>query len=390
MHTCISFLDDLSVIRFNISVKPHLKYYPMKRNYFSPVFALIVVCTGFSACNKTNDPISGGHESNQDQLFTSKVQKNVAELRMYRQGGLLKSGEEIPVDTAVAFIDETFNFTYAYWLTPYSQLYLDSSYIEIPMASQGKVIKYCELFAAYENAVLNVREIFLSYQDSNKRIIGLEVQNLGLNPQTYKFNILLVSQIITGAGREPYSVNSSSTSTQSFSDYYYERNSYYCDLTIPIGGPCGAANIIEQNTNFVLLPYPPPAFRVYFTGPYVNLYPMAQSFPAGNPIDNFEDYYIYYANSGVVGWNTSTTCIEGEGVPDSEMDFYEKGMTDHVVPTLLNSPNINGRSFQLCTVFSDGVVGPPTIVKHEPLIKFGYKHVVRRIQEEGIYPISIE
>jgi hypothetical protein len=345
----------------------NLKTKAMKNKLTFILYALLGVCLAFTSCKRTKEQISVIKESSEDYSLGLRVQKNINEIKLYRQGHLLKSAEEIPVDSALQFIDETFNYTYSFWLTNYTKIYLDSTYIEIPLTSGGKVIKYCDLFAAYENATSNVRTVFHNYnKEPDKKIIGLQVQNFGLNPQTGYLRVLLISQIIDGQER----------ATQTSYDYYYARDTYYCDGTIPPGGLCGAANIVEECTNFVLLPAPPPNYRVFFTGS-VNRYPDPLDFSAGNTIDNFEDYYIYYGNSSVTGWDGSpsgTKCIEGDGIPDSEMDFYNHGIVDHVVPTLLNDPSLTGKSFQLCIVNSSDITGPPEIVQHIPTITFGFKH----------------
>ncbi len=194
-------------------------------------------------------------------------------------------------------------------------------------------------------------------------------------------SVRIISQIITDQ-RAP---------SQFFTDYYYSRDSYYCDGTIPPGGPCGAANIIEESTNSVLLPYPPPRYRIYFTGS-VTILADYSDYPASS-INNFEDYYIYYGNSANPGWINGiagTTCVEGEGDPASEMGFYEEGLAFHVVPAMLTDPSLAGKSFQLCYVGSSNQTGPPVIVQHTPYITFGFKHISIIGIEPDPLPASID
>lgn len=246
------------------------------------------------------------------------------------------------------------------------------------------------MFAGYDDAVQVIRDLYRSYNEENKRIVGLHVQDFGLDTQTGEEKILLVSQIISGSGFVPSAV----------SDYFYESNSYYCDGIIPPGGPFGATNAIEVETNFVMRPAPPPHIRYYFTGSI--LIPFnATSYPTGNPIDNFEDYYIYYGSSGVPGWTPcqpsgscigGTQCIEGfysgNFPPDTEGDFYTYSLLDYVILPWLYYNNPEGRSFEICTVGSSHTYnGSIEIVQHVPKVKFGFKHIC---YVNPNYPAAIE
>jgi len=347
------------------------------------ILNILILSSGlllFFGCNKIK------YTDNKDELkiteadknFVDNVKKNISEFKQYKEGKLLKSTETISIDSALLFLDETFNYSYSYWYTPYSKLISDTSYIEIPLTEEDRVIKYCDLFGAYDNAVTNVRNNFYDYQLPDKRVVGFQVQNLGPNPQTGNLRVRFISQILSGQGF---------LITQG-DDYYFEVDSHLCDGTIPPQGDCGAANIVEQDVNFILLPAPPPKYRVFFTEEEKHE-AIATNFPAGNPIDNFEDYYIYYGNSSNPGWvdgQGGTTCIEDWGIYDSEMDFYIDAMIDNVIPIMIENLNLDGKSFSLCEVVSSDQMGYPRIVQHKPYITFGYKHIWRIESEPIQYP----
>ena len=111
-------------------------------------------------------------------------------------------------------------------------------------------------------------------------------------------------------------------------------------------------------------------------------------YPSGNPIDNVEDYYIYFgseANSGWVPGPGGTKCIEGWGIEGEEMEFYIFGM-GNVVNDLASKPTSQGLNFEICINLSGHSFNPEK-VWHKPNITFRYKHIAI---SQSNYPISIE
>lgn len=312
--------------------------------------------------------------SPQDQLLEKTTLAFLEEYKLYKEGKILKSGEEVPVSEAIDYIDETFNFTYSFPLTPYKRFHTDEAYLEIPITNNGKVYKYCDLFATYDQVVETVRSIYNSYLEQNKRVIGLQIEDFGNNPQTGDKIIRIVSQIITGTG----------VSITPEDDFFYARDHYRCDGNLDYG----AANIVEWETNFALTPVPPPNYRIYYTG-VITWYPDPLAFPAGNTIDNFEDYFIYYGSAATPNWDPTpggTKCIEDFGVTGSEMSFYIESMNYEVIDYYLNNLNQDQRVFKTIKVSSFNDYIPYEIDYHSPEIYFGFRH----ISNATPYPMAID
>ena len=363
-----------------------------------PVLLVTIVITSMfliTGCKKNEKGRSDLNVSDQDQQLQQKILANLNEYKQYKEGMLLKSGQEVPVSEAVDYIDETFNYTYCFPVTDYTRLHWDSFYIEIPLTSSGKVNKYCDVHAAYDQTVQAVRQMFLSYNEDNKRVVGLNVQDIGINPQTGKEKILLTSQILSGSG----------VTTPAGTDYYYAQDSYYCDGNYPPEGPYGAANYIEAQTNFVLNTAPPPGMRYYYTGSIL-VYFIALDYPRTVVPDNYKDYLIYYATSALVNWvpcqpsgscTGGTKCIEGFGYEDypqgtqmadfTEGDFYTIALKDSIITPWLQNNNPLGRSFEICRIESTETSIPNIIAQHIPKVKFSFKHTC---YYDPNFPMSIE
>ncbi len=312
-----------------------------------------------------------------DILLEQKIGSFIDEYEVFKNGRMLKSTEEVPVVEAIAYIDETFNYTYAFPITSYTKMLVNEAYLEIPLTSNGKVYKYCDLFATYDQVVETVRSIYNSYIEQNKRVIGLQLEDYGYNPQTGNERIRIVSKILTGTG---VPINAED-------DFDYARDTHRCDGSLDYG----AANIVEWETNFVLNPAPPPNYHVYYTG-VITWQPDPFLFPNGDDPDNFEDYYIYYGSYAYPNWNPSTggtKCIEDYGVTGSEMSFYIESMLNEVIDYFLTDPILNQEQ-RTCTsiiVYSFDTPPPAVIVKHVPQIDFGFKHISIGHSQ---YPMSIE
>lgn len=323
-----------------------------------------------SSCTKNKVNEDNIEMSTKDQILEKKTLSFLEEYELFKVGRIQKTGEEVPITEAITYIDETFNYTYSFPITTYTRFHFDTTYIEVPITSTGKVYKYCDLFSAYDNAVSTIRALIEGYQETDKRVIGFQITDLGINPQTGNERFMLFSQIISGTGM----------ALSSGEDFYFAKDSYYCDGMYPDGGPYGGANIVQDQTNFVLRPVPPPPYRIWFTGSPLFYLPEALNFPANNPIDNFEDYYIFYGSSTNPGWIPGiggTKCMEGLSIPDSELDFYITSLVYEVINVWLNDPqqNTEGRAFEFCTVNSENPTYPIEKAFHTPSISFRFKHI---------------
>ncbi len=292
-----------------------------------------------------------------------------------KEGKILKSSEKMPIQDAVAYIDETFNYQYVFHMEPFGDIKTVTAEVILPIIPAEDKAYTVDAAAGYNDAVSQIRTKYQDFISGDKKLIGIIIENKGLyNSNSIK--LLVTAQI--GIGQPVLA--------QSGLDWWWLRDSKSCDGTTT-GTGAGAPNIIEGEVNAYWKPALPPNYRIWYTNcpPLFNFENPKEYRTENDVLDNYCDYALFYA-TGRLGITDTEKCLSGESL-GTEIDFYKRNVNAIIDTLLVDNPTL---SFKLAQ-FNDaeGVdLGYPTI-EHHMKIELGVKHIII-IQEDTEYPLPID
>lgn len=287
----------------------------------------------------------------------------------------------MPILDAVDFIDESFNYEYIFHTEPYGDILTISTEVILPIIVGENKTYTVDAAAGYNNAVSQIQTKYVSIQNTDKKLIGLIVKNLGVY-NTSNIKLRITAQIGIGKPAEE----------ENYNDWFWIRDSRNCEGSI---GQVGAPNIIEQQVVTSWLMAPPPNTRIWFTNSDSLLFddPKGNSNPYDpTGIDNYSDYCLFYATDR---YNITEIeeCIEGtediinQNPPPTEMSLYLNGASYLIDNFLSGTPY----SFQSVKFDSreglDGADEGFITIQHNMKLIYGIKHTS---QWSSQYPICID
>lgn len=314
-----------------------------------------------------------------DEKLVKKVESFIQLAKDVKEGKILKSEDKMPIPDAINSIDESFNYQYVFHTEPYGDILTVSTEVILPIIVGENKTYSVDAAAGYNNAVSQVKTKYVSIQNTDKKLIGLIVKNLGVY-NTSNIKLRITAQIGIGKPAEG----------ENYDDWFWIRDSRNCEGTV---GQIGAPNIIQQRVIFSWLTAPPPNTRIWFTNSDSLLFddPKANANPYDpTGIDNYCDYCLYYATDR---YNITEIeeCIEGtediinQNPPPTEMSLYLRGASYLIDNFLYSTPY----SFQNVKFDSRvGTDGPSHgTIQHKMNLTFGVKHSSQWYTQ---YPICID
>lgn len=338
--------------------------------------AAILITTLFLGCSKDKAiaPLTENLTITPEQVSVQKI-KNFL-YRTKNPSLCFKTDKYYSSSEVFNLIGATLNYVYSFPTENVKDIEWVEQTINIPISLNSGILE-SDAIAAYSSAILKVRESFRSINKSDKHLLAVYIKDLVIETSS-SVQLQLISQIGS-------STNLCVTGFDDTDEYYYKNDSYRCDET----GEEGAPNILEQMIYFKYKTIPEPGWHIWYW-PQTVYNPQYGDFNAGNTIDNFCDYKIFFADESVGAITSETTCLgynqSNSGI--NEMDFYLNG-ADEICNGWLTSLTLNpgGYNFSSCT-FTHFKFN--TQIGHILNFTFGKRNAVKEEGEENDYPIMID
>ena len=353
------------------------------------MLAVLVNCTKNHSIDNLN---SDKDQIQNDNELILKIHKFQELAKQQRNGIILKSGKKTSIDSALFYIDATFNYTYCFSTNVYNKIHRDTTYTCFPN-DQNEEVLFDDVVTAYNKSVDGVRLKYRSVSDTSKKLVAVVFEDLGTDANNYR-QVMVISQI--GTGTSLGSILGTSRNFDIEDEYWFLRDSWMCNES---NYGIGAPNVLQNETNFIFRPAPPPNVHVWFSALEI-FEPNYLNYSVGNTIDNYCDYHIFYANSSIGSlqclppdYNNCARCLDynqgNSGI--HEMDFYLDG-TSYVIFDWLNDviKNPYNKSFKSISIYSYDEFNQQTGVEqigHNLSITFGKRH--ESVIVPAQYPINI-
>ncbi len=338
-------------------------------------------------CSKNNSRVVPSNDSG-DEIVEESIVNNIHSFleksALAREGGVLKSSTEITVDSAKFLVGSTINYTYGYATSGYQRSIWDTLYVGIPVNFGTGMVYYDAAVSAYNECVDSLISLYRAIEDTTKIFVGISMEDLGTNGSLQR-ELLIIAHFGTGGCK--LSILNQNGLFNFDDEYWYRDNSYNCLEQ----GNLGAPDILEREILFKFLPAPVPGYHVWFESETTDFEPDYNIFQGDGNIDNYCDYFIFYANSNVGTIDNNTKCLgyNQQGFGISEMDYY-LDCADSITRYGLEEENPYDYSFYTCSIISHNpTINGVEILEHDFGFKFAKKHLSPNPVGGGIYPIPI-
>lgn len=302
--------------------------------------ALLFSCQkekGIHDTAKLQTSLNDDSMNNLIKSFKAKCEMNLSDPK-------LKSGGSMLVDSAVFYIEAVLNYTYAIYDPP-SNIVVFHSSIQVYPDPDGKLPDE-EVTKLYQQVSDTVTAHYANLQWNDKEIVLVDLGYSVNHDQTF-------ITIYTGIG------NPTPGPSQSL-DWLYGEMLGACY----VGGyenTADAATRLQWTVHNIMWDDPPIGHFYYFTNVTLHQFYNPIEYPTGDPIDNYMDYYIYYASSFVNPLNDTVQCLS----KNIEMPFYGRSYVN-----FCESLEVGGLKYKQC-VFDGKNYG--TFLKHELSIWVGQR-----------------
>ncbi len=339
-------------------------------------------------CSKNNSRVVPSNDSG-DEIVEESIVTNIHSFleksALAREGGVLKSSTEITVDSAKFLVGSTINYAYGYATSGYQRSIWDTLYVDIPVNFGTGMVYYDAAVSTYNECVDSLISFYRAIEDTTKIFVGISMEDLGTNGSLQR-ELLIIAHFGTGGCK--LSILNQNGLFEFDDEYWYRDNSYECDGTGDFGG---APDILEMEILNKFLPLPAPGYHVWFESGTTGFEPPYNIFQGDGNIDNYCDYFIFYANSNVGTIDDNTKCLgyNQQGLGISEMDYY-LDCADSITRYGLEEENPYGYSFYTCSFISHNKLnGTVLTLEHDLAFEFAKKHLTPNPVGGGIYPIPI-
>ncbi|NOX45654.1 MAG: hypothetical protein GXO89_01580, partial [Chlorobi bacterium] len=285
----------------------------------------------------------------------------------YRKNPTLKSGESLPADSALWYLEATINYSHAFPNEYYNQFEVDTSYLAVPLNGDGTV-DMAVLTQKYDEMKAKVAD---DYHNSSFTEKGLGYVSLTEISQNNGEMSLIVE---SGTGKKsneppPTPVNGPFGPGD---DWYYGEDAGNCGTNAPMSSDAAEQLYIEASNTI-----PDPNGNYTFIGPFIEkeIFGGDADLQYPNdpvPGDNHLDYYLFYADTEI-GISEDTLCLEY-----TEMNTYWNRLKYLMYHYYLDQPGMEDYDIMCILVFDDysDLYGPNnSYVKyyHKGTLKFGKK-----------------
>jgi hypothetical protein len=298
----------------------------MKRS----IYILSLLLTGlvilFFACTKeeptTQKQNTHTNISPTDMHINNLIKNFKQKVAYHTQNPDLKSGETIPADSALWYLEASINYSHAFPNEYYNEMQTDEISISVPVNNLGSV-DLTVLTQKYNEMKSEVTAIYNNSNFENKALVLVDL----INASRTEDELNITAQTVTGSKGvdppPPPPVNGPFTEDD---DWWYGENNGYCD------DPSVWDDASDQlyNATKDLIPDP--------SGNYFFINKITFTIEGGNPelrrdndvLDNYLDYYLYAAVEGdpQIPFITNETLCVNHGEMNNYYVFIKKLMFD--------------------------------------------------------------
>jgi len=255
-----------------------------------------------------------------------------------------KSGETMSVDSAKWYLDAAFNLTYSFIFDSFTDFYTDSVFIEVTL-TDGE-IDLNDLSASYFELYDKLHNVYDSFTGENKDLYSSNIKIVESKSGTVTFK-----STATFGDR-----GTSSPEEQPFvegDNWMWGEQQGLCPTTDdPEDAAIKIADAIMEYRNLYIQDEGDD-WHAYYTGPSTSVdlgeHPPLEIFRADNPLDNYRDYYIFYADESNCPSPYGNTLEDFKCIGWEDMNWYYFGMRDivySIVPEHLEQwPDVQDKTF---------------------------------------------
>ncbi|MEZ5197835.1 MAG: hypothetical protein R2764_16040 [Bacteroidales bacterium] len=354
----------------------------MKRNILilSIVAAALIIVFSCSKESSNNVDADKNIQLTGYEILVNKSIKDFKQKMEYvRANPYLKSGESVPADSVLWYLEATINYSHGFPNEYYQEFQTDSLTLSIDKNEDGSV-DMAELTQEYD---LMKSEVATAYNASTFTNKGLTLIDLEVTSETDE-EIVISATSITGK----INPNPDTTKWYNVGSWEYGENGGYCNSSLGDGDASeqflhriywliasnGKTNTFFDEIQVVDVKGGDPDFLVN------------PSLPA----DNHLDYYLYYSIDGTpIYWDEDMLCI-----PNADMNAYNNSIYTLLYDYLPNDylpANYGGQNYYIisCLQFFDGK-GPAFPAGYEYYHKGKFEYGYDIEYSEGNYPTEIE
>ncbi len=266
----------------------------------------------FFACTKENNEAAIQNSPAQTNLTQNDLKINNLiktfkdKIAYYKANPDLKDGETVPADSALWYLEATINYSHAFPNEYYDGFEIDTSYITVPVNSDGTV-DMSVLTQKYEEMKSNVAADYHNSQFTEKGLSFVDLSEVSGSDNT------LTLEVKTATGEKNNEPPPPTPVDGPFSlgdNWWYGEDAGKCDEAAGEGKD--AAKRLWEEAQATI---PDPNGNYTFIGPFIYkeieggndefLYPNDPQ-----PNDNHLDYYLFYASTEYGPCGDDTLCLE--------------------------------------------------------------------------------
>lgn len=322
------------------------------------------------SCTKENNT-SNEKPGQQSNLSANDIKVNnlingfKKKMAYYREHPELKSGENLPADSALWYLEATINYSHGFPNEYYEEFHTDSLTLTVLKNSDGEV-DLTELTQKYDQMKADVATAYNASAYTEKGLALVDIEEVS---ETDNEIVLSVKSTTGKINPDP-----DTTKYNYIGDWYYGENQGYCDGS---GGEADASEQFEKTIMNLIYKYGKE--DSFFTDIIdVEVKGGDPDFLVNSSVEpnNHLDYYLYYSVEGTaIPWNEDMLCI-----PDADMHAYNDLIYDLLFDFLPNDylpANNGGQKYYIMsyTEFKDGkgALTPPKYEYfHYGKFKYGY------------------
>lgn len=358
------------------------KYYinmKARLNQILLVAILSLFLINLSSCeNDPNETILNVTPSQSEESIRNFMFK----AHKYSEGNIFKNNEKLPIQDAIEYISNTFNYEYCFPFSKNNYGKRGFVQVKIPIIAAEEKTYLVDALSAYNTSVEKVRTEYKKLNEQGKNLICIVV-----SPDTI-INDTLFAKIIYNIGFG--NVTTANYPYDNNEQYWYTENGGNCSVLLPPPSSDGAPIILRKDIKEAYSFVPAPGVHIYFRLPLNIDYPDPVDYPNTSTWDvdndNFCDYMFYYAKhvNNTPPLQLSAFClgIETQFPGIHEMDYYYNSIMNRIA---LDIPA--GREFVDINIISDSKVYTGyTSYYHITTVTHGIRTVAYFLD----YPISID
>ncbi len=339
------------------------------------IFALVAGVIVMNSCTKENSAITETKENYDLSVKDGKINRLIKDfinkMEYLNENPSLKSGEEVPADSALWYLSATINYMHSFPNEFYLGFELDTSYLTVTKNSIGN-IDLLELTTKFSEMKENVSSDYYNSAYDEKGLSFVDLTEISQNEN----EITLIIETATGnrGSNDPPQPGIEGPFIEG-DNWWYGEDVGKCDEASGEGSDAAEKLYIEASNTI-----PDPTGYYYFVEPFVEI-----DIEGGDtdlrmptdpvPADNHLDYYLFYASTEIGVCTDDTLCIEW-----TEMNHYFTRLKYLMYNKYLNQPGMENHGIMCILEFYDwneGYTGTNNqyYIKyyHKGKLKFGRK-----------------